>query len=235
MPMTIHCLLVDDEPIARKILETYCAYLPELAVVASCGNALEAKRILQSQAVDLIFLDINMPVLDGLAFLKTLARPPVVIFTTAYKEFAHQAFDLAACDYLLKPFSLERFLIAVDRAREKLAPKQTAPEATPADRFTYVKSDGKIYRINFEEVRYAEASGNQVKIVTRSGVITPSFTFTALEEILPRPPFVRLHRSFIVNKDKITHLEGNRVFLDSVELPIGANYRELFLRELGIR
>ena len=109
--MKIRCLIIDDEPIARQIVEKYCSFLPEMEVVKSVNNALEAKQIIQSSSIDLIFLDINMPVLDGLSFLKTLVIPPQVILTTAYKEFAHQAFDLAACDYLLKPFSLERFII----------------------------------------------------------------------------------------------------------------------------
>src|SRR5688572_5839757 len=121
----LNCLIVDDEPIARQIIETYCSHLPELKIVASCGSVFEAKPFLQSQSIDILFLDINMPVLDGVSFLKTLKDPPQVIFTTAYKEYAVDAFDLAACDYLLKPFSLDRFLIAVDKAM--LALRKSAP------------------------------------------------------------------------------------------------------------
>src|SRR5687767_8932300 len=120
-----NCLIVDDEPIARQIVETYCSHLPDLKVVASCATVFEAKAFLQSHNIDILFLDINMPVLDGVSFLKTLKIPPQVIFTTAYKEYAIDAFDLAACDYLLKPFSLERFLIAVDKCI--LALKKTIP------------------------------------------------------------------------------------------------------------
>jgi DNA-binding LytR/AlgR family response regulator len=233
--MNIRCLIVDDEPIARQIIENYCALLPELAVVGTCGSALEARRIIDSKTVDLIFLDINMPVLDGMSFVKTLSRPPVVIFTTAYKEFAHEAFDIAACDYLLKPFSFDRFLIAIDRAKEKLQPNQTVTSASATENFTYLKAEGKIYKINFDEVLYAEASGNNVKIVTEGGVITPAITFTALEEVLPVSTFIRIHRSFIINKNKIGRIEGNRVFVGEAELPIGASYRELFLRALGMK
>src|SRR5215216_2173562 len=111
-----NCLIVDDEPIARQIVETYCSHLPDLKVVASCATVFEAKTFLQNQSIDILFLDINMPVLDGVSFLKTLKNPPQVIFTTAYKEYAIDAFDLSACDYLLKPFSLDRFLMAVDKA-----------------------------------------------------------------------------------------------------------------------
>ncbi|MDJ1473829.1 LytR/AlgR family response regulator transcription factor [Xanthocytophaga flava] len=233
--MKIRCLLVDDEPIARQILERYCALLPEMEVVASCSNALEAKRVIQSRTIDLIFLDINMPVLDGLSFMKTLTKPPMVIFTTAYKEFAHEAFDLAACDYLLKPFSLERFIVAVDKVQEKWGVREKVGEEVATESYSFLKSEGKIYKINFNEVYFAEADGNNVKIVTNDSVIRPVITLTTLEDILPKPIFIRLHRSFIINKDKITHIEGNRVFMNAIEIPIGANYREHFFRELGIR
>src|SRR5438067_2191196 len=127
-----NCLVVDDEPIAREIIETYISHLSNLTVVGSCGNALEAKIVLQQQAVDILFLDVNMPIMDGISFLKTLKNQPQVIFTTAYKEYAVNAFDLAACDYLLKPFSLDRFMIAVDKAIERLQvltnPTQETPE-----------------------------------------------------------------------------------------------------------
>ncbi len=233
--MKLKCLIVDDEPIARQIIEQYCALLPEIEVIRSCSNALEAKQIIQSRPVDVIFLDINMPVLDGLAFMKTLSNPPQVVFTTAYKEFAHQAFDLAACDYLLKPFSLERFIVAVDKAKEKLgiSPKKTQEPAT--ETHTYIKSEGKIYKINFAEVCYAEADGNNVKIVTDSGLIRPVITFSNVEELLPKSIFIRLHRSFIINKSKISHIEGNRVFIGTTEIPIGLHYREFFFREIGVR
>lgn len=229
------CLIVDDEPIARQILEKYCSYLPELQILASCGNALEAKRLLQTKQVDLIFLDINMPVLDGLSFMKTLTKPPLIVLTTAYKEFAHEAFDLAACDYLLKPFSFERFIIAVDKAREKLAPNSRRLEEKTTEDFIYLKSEGKIFKINFDDVCFAEACGNHVKIFIIGGSISPAITLASLEALLPKPPFVRLHRSFIINKNKISHIEGNRVFVVQTEIPIGANYKEHFFRELGIK
>jgi DNA-binding LytR/AlgR family response regulator len=233
----INCLVVDDEPIAREILQTYCGHLPFLRVVASCGNALEAKVLMQQQPIELLFLDINMPVLNGMAFLRTLKDKPQVIFTTAYKEFALDAFELAACDYLLKPFSLERFMVAVDKAVEKLQATPTAAFETPETRkedFLFIKTDGKIYKILHEELLYAEASGNYTKIITTHHTILPSMTFSSFEELLPSSLFVRMHRSFIVNKSKITHIEGNRVFINATELPIGSNYREALLKALGL-
>ncbi|MBD2754220.1 LytR/AlgR family response regulator transcription factor [Spirosoma validum] len=233
----VTCLIVDDEPIAREIIQTYCRHLPVLTVVASCDNALDAKTALQKQPVDILFLDINMPVLNGIAFLKTLKNQPQVIFTTAYKEYALDAFDLSACDYLLKPFSLERFIVAVDKALERLqpVPAPTQPNTdAKSDAYTFVKADGKIYKILHEDLFFAEANGNYTKIHTTHGRLMPSITFSGFADLLPKALFLRVHRSFIVNKSKITHIEGNRIFIDKQEIPIGSNYRDDFLKELGL-
>ena len=235
--MNINCLIVDDEPIARDIIKTYCGHLPYLHIVATSGNALEAKAILHEQKVDILFLDINMPVMDGVTFLKTLRNPPQVIFTTAYKEYALDAFDLAACDYLLKPFSLERFIVAVDKAIERLQIASVAPAENPdpkTEDFIFIKTDGKIFKIRHEDLLYAEASGNYTKIVTIQNTLLPSMTFSNFEELLPKSLFLRVHRSFIVSKSKIDHIEGNRLFIRKTEIPIGNNYREGFLKELGL-
>ncbi len=231
-----NCLIVDDEPIAREIVQTYCNYLPSLQVAGLCGNALEAKVILQEQKIDILFLDINMPVLDGIAFLKTLKNQPQVIFTTAYKEYASDAFDLSVCDYLLKPFSLERFIVAVDKAIERLQdriPVKQASQYNKEDDFIFIRASGKIYKVLYSDLLYAEASGNNTKIVTSDTTILPAMTLSNIEETLPASIFLRTHRSFIINKSKITHIEGNRVFIGSNEIPIGSNYREAFLKELG--
>lgn len=234
----IDCLIVDDEPIARDIIRTYCGHLPYLRVAGMCGSALEAKAALQQQHVNIVFLDINMPVMDGISFLKTLKTPPQVIFTTAYKEYAIDAFDLAACDYLLKPFSLERFIIAVDKAMEKLQPQSAlspaiAPEPAGED-FLFIKADGKIYKIRHDDLLFAEANGNYTKVCTMQNTLLPAMTFSSFEELLPKSRFLRIHRSFIINKSKIDHIEGNRVFIQNTEIPIGSNYREAFLKQLGL-
>lgn len=233
----INCLIVDDEPIARDIVKTYCGHLPPLKVVAVCGNALEAKAVLQQQKIDLVFLDINMPLLDGVAFLKTLRNQPQIIFTTAYKEYAIDAFDLSACDYLLKPFSLERFIVAVDKALDKLQkpfiPVYEPPEPKTED-YMFIKADGKIYKVQFIDLLYAEAHGNYTKVITNQHTLLPTMTFSGFEDLLPKSQFLRIHRSFIINKSRIGHIEGNRVFINNTELPIGSNYRETFLKELGV-
>lgn len=228
------CVIADDEPIAREIIEGYCAHLPHLEVIASCSNALEAKAVLQQQRVDILFLDINMPVLDGIAFMKTLREPPQVIFTTAYKEYAVNAFDLSACDYLLKPFSMERFIVAVDKAIENLSKRITPVIATDEEQALFIKTDNKIFRILFKDILFAEASGNYTKIVTLQQTYMPALTFSALEQQLPAAQFIRVHRSFIISKSSISHIEGNRVFLHRIEIPIGSNYKEAFLKELGL-
>jgi len=230
----IPCLIVDDEPIARDIVQSYCSHLLYLQVVASCGNALEARRVLQTQKIAILFLDINMPVMDGLSFLKTLKYQPQVIFTTAYKEYAVDAFDLVACDYLLKPFSLDRFIVAVDKALEKInATPLQEPAPAAGNDFIFIKTDGKIFKVQYDDLLFAEASGNYIKIVTNQQTLLPAMTFSSFEEQLPRQLFLRVHRSFIINKAKINHVEGNRVFINQTEIPIGQNYKEAFLRELG--
>ena len=234
----INCLIVDDEPIAREIIKTYCGHLPVLHIVASCGNALEAKTILQTQKVDILFLDINMPILNGISFLKTLKNQPQVIFTTAYKEYAVDAFDLAACDYLLKPFSLERFIVAIDKVLEKIQSTASLETITvPIEKtegYLFIKSDGKIYKIMHDDLLFAEAQGNYTKITTTQQVVLPNMSFSNFEELLPKSLFLRIHRSFLINKSKITHIEGNRVFIHTQELPIGSSYRDDFLKSLGL-
>ncbi len=237
MSMKLKCLIVDDEPIARQIVEKYCSYLSDVSVVGSCGDALMAKEIVSAQEVDVIFLDINMPVLDGLAFVKILHKQPQLIFTTAYKEYAHEAFDINACDYLLKPFSLERFIQAVDRAKDKIFnyPTNSTLAVPGSARDLYIKSEGKIHKLNLDDLHYAEAQGNNIKIVTGLGTIVTTMTFSSFEEQLPSLNFVRVHRSFIINKSKIRVIEGNRIFIGNFEIPIGTNYREKFLKSIGLR
>lgn len=240
--MTYRCLIADDEPIARQIIETYCSHLPYLQVLASCGNALEAKQILQQQEVDILFLDINMPVIDGLSFLRSLKKTPAVILTTAYREYAVEAFELAVSDYLVKPFSLERFMKAVDKAMEKI--QSAAVTTTPSSVITstensstdylFLKTDRKIYRINYADLLYAEASGNFTRFVTTTEVLTVGMTFTSAEELLPKHLFIRIHRSFIISKSKISLIEGNRVYIGKTEIPVGNSYKEDFLREIGM-
>ncbi|UBM59126.1 LytTR family DNA-binding domain-containing protein [Marinilongibacter aquaticus] len=232
MSTKIKCLIVDDEPLAIRIIKEYCQQLPELEIVGTCAHALEAKKLLESEAVDLVFLDINMPIIDGIAFAKTLKNPPQIVYTTAYKEFAHDAFDLAATDYLLKPFSLARFMVAVDKVKEKQGHKTVLEN--PHAAFLSIKFEGKVHRLEYGQILVAEAQGNNVQISTTQGNFLPTMTISGLEEMLPHTQFLRTHRSFIVNKTKIRHLEGNRLFVEHIEVPVGANYREELLKYMGV-
>ncbi|HZY37403.1 MAG TPA: LytTR family DNA-binding domain-containing protein [Mucilaginibacter sp.] len=228
----INCLIVDDEPVARSIIRNYCEQLSFLNVIAECGNALEAKEILTTQKIDLLFLDIHMPVLNGVSFLNTLRHPPQVIFTTAYQEHAVTAFDLAACDYLLKPFSLERFIIAVDKAKEKQHPAFPGNEQSKPDCSFFIKAEGKLHQVFYNDCLYAEAQGNYTKVVTAHTSILTKKPFSALTALLPGDLFVRTHRSFIINKAHIRYIEGNRVFITDKEIPLATAYRDSFLNAL---
>ncbi|WP_254560556.1 LytR/AlgR family response regulator transcription factor [Dyadobacter diqingensis] len=226
------CLIVDDEPIAREIIETFCSHYPSLRIIGLCENAIEAKQILLEQTVDILFLDIDMPELDGISFLKTIKISPQVIFTTAYKEFALDAFELSACDYLLKPIPLNRFMVAVEKAMERL--QQTGFNSEKPDDFVFIKTQGKIFKVAFDDLLYAEASGKKVKVVTGDETLLASLSFTALELLLPQALFLRVHRSFIINKSRISYLEGNRIFIGKHEIPIGEFYRESLFKTLGL-
>jgi DNA-binding LytR/AlgR family response regulator len=228
----IDCLIVDDEPVARSIIRNYCEQLSFLHIVGECGNALEAKEILSAQKIDLLFLDIHMPVLSGISFLNTLRHPPQVIFTTAYQEHAVTAFDLAACDYLLKPFSLERFIIAVDKAKEKLQPASPVNEQAKPDNSFFIKAEGKLHQVLYQDCLYAEAQGNYTKVVAAHASILTKMPFSALVALLPGDVFIRTHRSFIVNKAHIRYIEGNRVFIGDNEIPVAGAYRDSFLNAL---
>ena len=232
----LNCVIVDDEPIACDIVSYYCSQLLFLKVVAICGNAFLAKDILNENQIDIIFLDIHLPVLDGLSFLKTLKQPPQIIFTTAYKEHAVEAFDLTACDYLVKPFSLERFIIAIDKAVHNLNAVSNInvanTEALP-DHF-FIKAEGKIYKISFEDLLYAEAKGNYTKVVTTNKTLLPAISFTSFESLLIPGLFVKVHRSFIINKSKVESIEGNTILIHKVTIPIGGSYKESFLKCLGL-
>jgi two-component system, LytTR family, response regulator len=232
-----NCLIVDDEPIARDIIINYCSHLPQLRIAGCCGNVFEAKEIMQNTPVHLLFLDVHLPVLDGIGFLKTLKNAPQVIFTTAYKDYAVDAFDLAACDYLVKPFSLERFIVAVDKVIEKLqtaglSSADSQPQA-PNDYF-FIKADGKIYKLHYNDIIVAEAKGNYTRIISNAGAMQPAMSFSSFEALLPAGLFFRVHRSFIINKSKISHIEGNTVYIKEMAIPIGVNYKEAFFKTIGM-
>jgi DNA-binding LytR/AlgR family response regulator len=231
----IKCIIVDDEPLARDVLEQYAQEMDQLEVVASCGNALEAFKHIQEGGIDLVFLDIKMPKLNGLELLQSLKNPPLVVFTTAYREYAIEAFELDAIDYLLKPISLTRFLKTVAKAHRFLC-GQTHPafeplaeppvQEEPQDQATiYIKSDRKVVKLDLAQIYYLESLNDKVLVHVQGREVSTNQRISYLEEKLPKPRFVRIHRSFIVALDKVNAYNNIMVEVHGRELPIGRNYR----------
>ena len=225
-------LIVDDEPLALEILEEFISKVPELKLIAKCQNAIEAGEALRKNEIDLIFLDIQMPQLTGIDFVKTLTHPPKIIFTTAYSQYALEGFELNAVDYLLKPISFDRFLKAVNKAMVNTSSHSIAEseELESGPDFIFVKADKKLIRLKYNEIQYVEGLKDYVIIKTDTGRIITLQTMKSLEEKLPSPTFMRIHRSYIVNLEKISAVVGNMV--EVIEkgqpklLPIGKNYRD---------
>jgi DNA-binding LytR/AlgR family response regulator len=241
----INVIIVDDEPLAQEVLETYVEKMPELNLVQKCSNALEANEALKNHEIDLMFLDIQMPQLTGIDFLKTLAHPPLVIFTTAYPNYAIEGFELNALDYLLKPISLERFMKAVNKAVEQIdmqrrleenqeaAEEETVPPVEGNPDFIFVKADKKLVKVNYRDIIYIEGLKDYVIIRQDADRVITLQTMKSLEKKLPQDHFKRIHRSFIVNLDRINAVVGNMVEVmekgKAKHLPIGKNYREELL------
>ena len=225
--MKTRCLLVDDEPPALEVLEAYVREVAQLALVGTCANALEAFAVLQAQPVDLLFLDIKMPKLLGTDFLRSLRHPPRVIFTTAYREYACEGFELDAVDYLLKPIALDRFLRAVAKATAPDAPPAPEPAAAPTtEAFLYFRIDRKMVKVTLREILYVEGLKDYVKIHRVAGPpLVVKQTVCSMEEKLSESNFLRIHRSFIVALDKIRTYSVRHIEVADEELPIGRLFR----------
>ncbi|RYY68139.1 MAG: response regulator transcription factor [Chitinophagaceae bacterium] len=223
--MKINCLIVDDEPLAVTVLETHLANMPDLSLAASCSNAFEAMEALKKHPIDLIFLDIHMPKLMGQEFLRTLRNPPKVIFTTAYKEYAIDAFELDAVDYLLKPVTLERLVKAVNKISSMPIPEQKAEPIVENEGFIYFRADRKMVKVAYKDIVYVESMKDYVKIV-RSGEkpLLVKQSISSLEDLLPAALFARIHRSYIVAINKIAAFTNHDVEIDGIEIPIGRQY-----------
>lgn len=236
----IRCLAVDDEPLALQQLVTYIGKVPFLELAGKASNAVEAHAVLQREAIDVMFCDINMPDLNGMDFVKSLAAPPLVVFTTAYADYAVEGFRVNAVDYLLKPFGLDEFRRAANRIQERLsneARQQTSPALHADDDTLFVKSDYRVVRIGISQIRYVEAMSEYLRIYLE-GEQKPVITLLSMKKIEERLPahFMRIHRSYIVNLQKVQEVNKNRVILDAdTLLPIGDMYRETFQQYLDQR
>ncbi|MBO4672769.1 MAG: response regulator transcription factor [Bacteroidaceae bacterium] len=239
----LRCLAIDDEPLALQQLVAYISKVPFLQLAAQCQSALEARKFLEQDTVDAIFCDINMPDLNGMDFVKSLAVPPLVVFTTAYSEYAVEGFRVNAVDYLLKPFGLQDFQRAANRLKDRLSEGRSEGQGARSkeqgvrskeqemyrDDTLFLKTDYRIVKVSIPNIRYVEAMSEYLKVWVE-GESKPIITLLSMKKMEERLPdyFMRVHRSYIVNLHKIQEVNKNRVFLDDVDIPIGDIYKEAF-------
>lgn len=248
----LRCIIVEDEPIAQEIIETFVKRLPFLELAGKASNAFEAYELLSQHSIDLIFCDIEMPQISGLEFLKSLSYRPQVIMTTAFHQYAHDGFELDVTDYLLKPIAFERFLRAIQKVKERREAKEilekrrhelqepaleteakTPPTPRGEDNGIFVKEDGNLVKVLFDEIQYVEAMKDYVKIYLRDRFIVTYLTMKKMEESLPESIFVRVHKSYIASLPKIKSISGNMLsFHSHTQIPIGMQYRDGLLAKL---
>lgn len=231
----IRALIIDDEPMARELLETHCKKTGFIEVVALCKSALDAFQILHEFSFDVMFLDIQMPGITGLNFLRSLKNPPKVIFTTAYNTYAVEAFELEALDYLLKPITYERFLQSVKRITSKAAEDLPAPvtkRLIPTSIF--LKINKRVVQVELNDILYLESLGDYVRIFTLTEVLVCYSTLNKLMLLLPDELFLRIHRSYIISLKRISFMEGNFIKIATHDVPIGQTYKESLMKKLNL-
>ncbi|MFA6059379.1 MAG: LytTR family DNA-binding domain-containing protein [Taibaiella sp.] len=251
----LNCLIVDDEPLAQEVLAAHIAKVPSLNLVQQASNAMEAFEALHKNNIDLIFLDINMPVVSGLNFLRSLKDPPAVILTTAYTEYAMEGYELDVIDYLLKPIPFDRFFKAVRKASLHLnnngrnvpalaedvsshMPQATSAISTPVNEKNYffIKADGKLIKVNYADIKFIEGMKDYLKIHTTTNSIVTHHTMKAMEEQLPSSKFMRVHKSYIIALNAIKSIQGNIIHLDmdKAEVPLGSSFKEALLAAVAL-
>ena len=223
----IRCIIIEDEPLATRVLSQYISDVPFLQLEATFKDAILATDYLRQHPVDLIFLDIHLPKLKGMAFLKTLTNPPAVIITTAYHQYAVEGFNLNVTDYLLKPFDFERFLVAVNKVKAASAEKENVPVKQEVKDFIFLNVQKKKVKILFSDIVYVESQREHIKIVTTKGEFISKMTTHEMEQLLPANSFIRIHRSFIVSVSRIDSYTADILQVNGISLPIGRGYREV--------
>ncbi|MEO8112458.1 MAG: LytTR family DNA-binding domain-containing protein [Ginsengibacter sp.] len=233
----LKCLVIDDEPPARKIIRSYIKDLPLLEFAGECGNALQSIYFLQQNNVDLIFLDIKMPQMNGNEFLKTIKNPPFVIFTTAHMDYAIEGYELDVVDYLLKPIKFDRFVKAVNKAimlkGNNAVEEKPVTNHKPADSFVYFRCERKMIKVMLKDVLYIESMKDYVKIFTTEDMIITKLSLNAVQAMLPETEFLRTHRSFVVSLQKIKSYTHELLEINKIEIPIGKLYRNEVLDVLN--
>lgn len=235
MDKHINCIIVDDEPVAREILENHLSRIESIDVICSCKSAVEAFNAINNNSIDLIFLDINMPEISGLSFAKSINKDIKIIFTTAYREYAVDGFDLQAVDYLLKPISFERLLQAINKYRnenQKVKQEDYNSIDDEVSDYIFVRSDRKMIKIDFCEIRYIESLSDYIKIHLQDKTIITRETISNIEAKLPQHNFIRTHRSFIVSISNIDSFTNEYVEIGMYEIPISRSYKESVLKKL---
>jgi DNA-binding LytR/AlgR family response regulator len=225
----LSCIIVDDEPVARKILQEFVEQVPFMDLQGKFENAMKAEAFLKNSAVDMIFLDIEMPKVSGLQFLQKLNIESMVILTTAFPQYALEGYELDIIDYLLKPFAFSRFLKAVHKAKDYYQMKtRTSGALEPT--YIFIRSDKRIEKIELNDILYAESTGNYVSVYTERKKIIAYLTMKSLESQLPAEDFIKIHQSYLVNSSKIDAIEGNEIKIAGKSLPMSRNYREMVMK-----
>lgn len=237
--MILKCLIIDDEPPAQRVIEKFVNEFPSLKLVGKCFNAREALDSLHKNNIDLIFLDINMPIITGLEFLRTLQNPPLVIITTAYREYAIEGYELNVVDYLTKPIVFARFFQAIDKALDKVKTKETLIPNISENQFNktnqefiFVKEDKVTYKVELKDIFYIESVGDYVKIITAKKSYITYQTMKYMESLLSNEKFPRVHKSFLINLSQISKIEGNLITINEKIIPIGKTFRTVFFKLL---
>jgi len=230
--MTINCLIIDDEPMARKLLQEYIEETDFLELVGTAENPVKAMSLIKELDVDLIFLDVNMPKMNGMEFMRSSANLPTVIMTTAYGQYALEGFEMAVIDYLVKPFSLERFLKAAQKALELKSLKDKAALANMAADHFYVKCNGKVTRVNYDELLCIESMSNYITLYTTTGKLIVYLTIKGILEKLPSKKFIQVHKSAVINLDKINSIDGNMLYIGEHKVSIGANFSDEAMKKI---
>jgi DNA-binding LytR/AlgR family response regulator len=232
----MRCLIIDDEPLARELLESYLAKIEELKLVKSCSNALEAFTFLQEKPIDLIFLDIEMPQASGIELLRSLKNKPAVILTTAYREYAFEAYDLDVVDYMLKPINFDRFLRGIGKIKQ-LKPYDSSgevaiPNSSFEEAYLYMKENREMKKVYLKDILYIESLRDYVRVKMTNKEIITYQKISYLEQKLPQQKFIRIHRSFMIALDKVRAFSQNNVRINNIDLPIGRNYKQAVLKVL---
>jgi DNA-binding LytR/AlgR family response regulator len=228
----LNCLIIDDEPLALNILESYISNVPELHLVARCNSAVEAMEMMHNYSIHVMFLDINMPMIDGLSFLRSLKNSPHVILTTAYSHHAIESYELDVVDYLLKPIPFERFLKAVNKLFNLQKNSLSSINTHAPVGYIFIKVDGRMVKLNYEEIVYIEGLKDYLKVHTCERHYVTHMTMKKMEETLPSNSFIRIHKSFILSLNAVKSISGNTVETIKDALPIGAMYKEKLVKNI---